>query len=357
MKLLRIIFFCLILLGVYFIIQKDQINTKDLSSVSNSFREGFDFITAKVHDLKLTSKKQDTLENVEKPDLKIPNHQALSVHNIEIGNTKESVEKQMGKAQRSTYNEYGAKWYTYHKNYQNFFMVTYDSNHLVAGLYTNQNLVSSKQGIQIGNSKQSVEKKLGTPLKGIKKGFVLYQMQNNGEYNIYEMDSNYVTVFFDKHNKNTLTAVQIISKNLEENKKNFYPQSSKRLTKGFEYQLFDLTNAARVKNDLPPLSWNAQVKVTAQKHSDDMASHQYFSHTDLNGGSPFDRMKNDGITFMTAGENIAEGQISSVYAHEGLMNSLGHRKNILNNKFDALGVGVAFDQASRPFFTENFLGN
>lgn len=80
----------------------------------------------------------------------------------------------------------------------------------------------------------------------------------------------------------------------------------------------------------------------------------YFSHTNLNGQSPFDRMTEDNFAYRMEGENLATGQTSSIFVHEGLMNSLGHRKNILQTDF-IIGVGVAFNKDSRPYFTENFL--
>ena len=66
-------------------------------------------------------------------------------------------------------------------------------------------------------------------------------------------------------------------------------------------------------------------------------------------------MTEDGISYRMAGENLAMGQLSSIFAHEGLMNSIGHRKNILQTDFESLGVGVAFNTESRPYYTENFL--
>lgn len=66
-------------------------------------------------------------------------------------------------------------------------------------------------------------------------------------------------------------------------------------------------------------------------------------------------MADDAISFRGAGENLATGQPSSIFAHEGLMNSLGHRENILKAGFDSLAVGVAFNEENQPFYTENFL--
>ena len=169
------------------------------------------------------------------------------------------------------------------------------------------------------------------------------------------MDQSYVTIFFDKHEENTVTAVQIISEGLEKQKENFYGDGNSGLKEGFEFQLFDLTNATRVEHGLHPLSWDDHVKITARDHSADMAINQYFDHTNLKGESPFDRMEEDQISFRTAGENLAAGQISSIFAHEGLMNSIGHRENILQKDFESLGVGVAFDSNEKPYFTQNFV--
>ncbi|MFB7303266.1 CAP domain-containing protein [Heyndrickxia sporothermodurans] len=153
---------------------------------------------------------------------------------------------------------------------------------------------------------------------------------------------------------NTVTAIQLISKNVEQQKKDYYTKPNQKLVLGFEYQLFDLTNSSRVNHHLPILSWDQHVQVTARNHSKDMAEHQFFDHTNLKGQSPFDRMSQDHIRFLLAGENIAYGQLSSIFAHEGLMNSLGHRKNILHRDYKYLGTGVAFNEESQPFYTQDF---
>lgn len=375
MKFFRTLLICCLAAGFFLYIQNnDQTVSNGQSVLSNihsyieSFlrkpevekirsvlEEGFQALAEKLEEPD-AQKNGDQQKLVETPDLKAPQGQSFSIHNIEIGDSKEEVEKQAGPAQRASDNEYGVKWHAYHQNYQNFFMASYDEQGKVNGLYTNQDLLSSKLGIKINTPKESVVKKLGEPMKGIQKGFVMYQVQNNGEYYLYGLDNCYVTVFFDKHKGDRVTALQIIRKDLEAQKKDFFADGNEPLREGFEYQLFDLTNAARVKNGLPSLSWEDRVKMTARGHSADMAKNQYFSHDNVDGLSPFDRLAQDKITYKAAGENIAAGQVSSIFAHEGLMNSLGHRENILNPHYNALGVGVAFDNESKPFYTENFLG-
>ncbi|CAG9607591.1 CAP-associated domain-containing protein [Pseudoneobacillus rhizosphaerae] len=288
--------------------------------------------------------------------LEIPD-QLLSINNIELGHPKDDIEKKLGTPQRVSLNEYGTFWATYHNNYHHFFMVLYDKNNNAAGLYTNQNLIASTTGLKFGSSKADVRLNLGNPLTKIQKGMTFYQLQEKSDFDVFLHDNVYITIFYDKHKNDTVTSIQLIHKDIEQNKADIYPKVSADLKEGFEYQLFDLTNASRVNHQLPILTWDEHVRETARKHSTDMALNQYFSHINLDGKSPFDRLKEDQISFHTAGENLAYGQFSSIFAHEGLMNSMGHRKNILQKDYEYLGVGVAFNEASQPYFTQNFFAN
>ncbi|MCS0674030.1 CAP domain-containing protein [Cytobacillus firmus] len=302
-----------------------------------------------------TGDKNPTPENkAEKPVLEAPEEQTFSIHNIEIGDDKSEIESKLGSSKRSSANEFGTDWHAYHDQYQNFVMVAYDSQEKAAGIYTNQDLISSSKEIAYGTPKSSVLQQLGEPLDKMRKGFVIYQLEENRDYDLYELDGNYVTIFYDKHRDNTVTSIQIISKSLEEQKDSFFANASSTLKEGFEYQLFDITNAERINHGVPVMEWDDTVKETARKHSSDMAENNYFDHTNLQGLSPFDRMQADEVSFMVAGENLASGQFSSIFAHEGLMNSLGHRKNILRADYEFLGVGVAFNSKSQPYYTENF---
>ncbi len=296
---------------------------------------------------------QDLINHGE-PSLETPEEQTFSVSNIEIGDTKTEVEQRMGSAIRASTNEYGTEWLAYHQDYNNFIMVSYDEQNIVAGLYTNQNLISSTTNIQHGTPKSEVHQQLGDSLEKVQKGLIFYQLQEDRDYDLFRMDNSYVSIFYDKHQNNTVTAIQIINEKLEDQRIDFYTQASEKLKEGFEYQMFDLTNATRVEHGLSILEWDDRVRETARKHSSDMAINHYFNHTNLAGESPFDRMMKDDILFSVAGENLAYGQTSSVFAHEGLMNSLGHRENILKPDFKQLGVGVAFNSESHPYYTQNY---
>ncbi|WAA13338.1 CAP domain-containing protein [Fervidibacillus halotolerans] len=317
----------------------------DLESAKASFNRFLSRLGINIHSDEDVEEKEQAIQ---------PSSQPISVYNIEIGELKDEVEKRVGKPERISLNEYGVNWHAYHENYRNFLMISYDQSGKVAGIYTNQPLISSSVGVKAGWTKEDTRNLLGTPLEEIRKGRILYKLPENRHYDLFQMDGNFITIFYDKFEKETVRAVQIISANLENKKNNIYPEVNQTLIEGFEYQLFDLVNAERVKYGLHPLIWDKDVRKVARKHSEDMAINGYFSHVNLKGESPFDRLKADAISYIIAGENLAYGQFSSIYAHEGLMNSKGHRENILQKNFEYTGVGVAFNEVQHPYFTQKF---
>ncbi|QHS24390.1 SCP-like extracellular protein [Virgibacillus sp. MSP4-1] len=109
--------------------------------------------------------------------------------------------------------------------------------------------------------------------------------------------------------------------------------------KEFESRVIELTNQERKNQGLPELKADANLSQVARKKSADMQTKGYFSHTSPTYGSPFDMMRDFGIDYQTAGENIAKGQSSPEQVVESWMNSQGHRENILSNKFTHIGVG------------------
>jgi uncharacterized YkwD family protein len=108
----------------------------------------------------------------------------------------------------------------------------------------------------------------------------------------------------------------------------------------FESQVLQLTNAERSKQGLQALSGtDSELNRVARIKSHDMSSRNYFSHTSPTYGSPFDMMKQFGIQYKSAGENIAKGQKTPAEVVNAWMNSPGHRQNILNNGFTHIGIG------------------
>lgn len=106
-----------------------------------------------------------------------------------------------------------------------------------------------------------------------------------------------------------------------------------------EAQMLDMVNRERMKAGLSPLKSDPEMAVVARAHSKDMFARGYFAHVNPDGKDPFDRMKAAHIHFMAAGENLALAQTLEI-AHTNLMNSPGHRANILNPAFGRLGIGI-----------------
>ena len=120
-----------------------------------------------------------------------------------------------------------------------------------------------------------------------------------------------------------------------------------------EARMLDLVNQERVANGLRPLVADPELTVVARKHSQDMFARSYFAHNTPEGRSPFDRMKQGGVSFVTAGENLALAPTLQV-AHNGLMNSPGHRANILGKDFGRVGIGILDGGIRGLMVTQNF---
>ena len=118
--------------------------------------------------------------------------------------------------------------------------------------------------------------------------------------------------------------------------------------------LLALVNQAREENGLSALSLNDSLSAVAQKKAEDMKNNNYFSHTSPTYGSPFDMIKNAGISYRSAGENIAMGQKTAEAVFNAWMNSSGHRANILSSKFTQMGIGVT--DGSTRYWSQMFIG-
>jgi uncharacterized YkwD family protein/spore coat assembly protein SafA len=123
--------------------------------------------------------------------------------------------------------------------------------------------------------------------------------------------------------------------------------------KGIEEQVLSLVNQERSKAGLKPLQMDWELQRVARTKSQDMKNKNYFSHTSPTYGSPFDMMKQFGISYRSAGENIAQGQRTPQEVMNSWMNSSGHRANILSNSFTHIGVGY---EANGNYWTQMFIG-
>ena len=121
----------------------------------------------------------------------------------------------------------------------------------------------------------------------------------------------------------------------------------------YELEVVRLVNVERAKYGLSALSADGELSRIARYKSQDMRDKGYFSHESPTYGSPFQMLKSFGVSYRSAGENIAYGYATPEKVVNAWMNSEGHRANILNASYTRLGVGYV---ASGDYWTQLFVG-
>lgn len=272
-------------------------------------------------------------------------------YDLEIGDSLDDMISKVGKPDRIDTSEYGFSWYVYNKDLTKFNMVGIKDKKIV-GFFSNSLDSCEASGITLLQNKEDVES-LYKPIEFKLKNFVKYIVDSKGEYDIIDVDNKYITLFYDIHDNNKITSYLIIDKAQERELEGIYSQGNDQLKKSYELQTIDLINSERIKNNLEILTQSENAQKSSQNHSQDMMVNNFFNHINLNNKDPFDRMKSENIEYKIAGENIAAGQTNAIYAHEALMNSLGHRNNILGN-YKYIGVGISFGGTYGIYYTQNF---
>ncbi|QNE20776.1 SCP-like extracellular [Kribbella qitaiheensis] len=117
------------------------------------------------------------------------------------------------------------------------------------------------------------------------------------------------------------------------------PPSGGGGTSSQEREVLDLTNAARRDEGCGPLALDDSLVEAAGSHASDMVRRHYMDHTNPDGQDPGDRMAAAGWHGSSWGENIAAGYSTAQKVFNAWMNSDGHRANILNCKFNKIGIG------------------
>lgn len=116
--------------------------------------------------------------------------------------------------------------------------------------------------------------------------------------------------------------------------------------KDYMVELLRLTNAEREKVGSPPLKMNSKLARAAQRHAEDMAQNNFFSHTGFNGSNLSDRLEDVSYSWKRIAENISAGQSSPKNTMQRWMNSSVHRRNILNPRLKEIGLGYASNSRS-----------
>lgn len=290
------------------------------------------------------------LKSIFRQEQSAVNRISMSLNDFRINMPKADVERKVGKEKLNLLNSSNHYWSIYHENYQQMTFIQYDNNKISSLFLYRQPF--ELNGIQYKMPKDEVEKILGEPSKTLEGRSTILKLNANHEL-MYEDENNVYTYYFDDID-NQLVGVKIVPRDIATDFNSIYSVPSESLANNFATIDYLLINASRVNKNLKPLSFDKHLAITSKKHSEDMAKNNYFSHTNLKGETPFDRMESDGVIYQFAGENIAMGQFDAVQAHNDLMNSPVHRKNILGQQFKKIGIGIAFNEQMQPYYTENY---
>jgi uncharacterized protein YkwD len=120
-----------------------------------------------------------------------------------------------------------------------------------------------------------------------------------------------------------------------------------------EGQVAALVNLRRTEAGCGRLRTDSRLARASLDHSRDMATKNYFSHTGTDGSSPWDRAKREGYLKPT-GENLAAGHQTAAEVVQAWMDSPGHKKNILDCKSKAIGIGLAHGGSYGTYWTQLF---
>lgn len=231
----------------------------------------------------------------------------------------------------------------YNKDYRNFLMVAVDSSGQVVGFY----VCSSKlnyYGLTTDSDLAAVNTALGT---SVTTSSSIYG--NSGAVTTTKSGTD-ISVFMDHNGDGTVYAVYCMKSSVSYNAATAMSESA---LSAIEKQVLDITNAYRAQYGLSALTWSDNAANAGRDYCEVMTDYDTLSHS-VDGTFFGDRLNAAGVSYTSAGENIAANGIS--YGHyinvsggvnlvAGWIKSSGHRENILNSGYKYLGVGVVPDSS------------
>ncbi len=257
---------------------------------------------------------------------------------IVIGESVAQLKEDFGEPSRIDETMYIYDYYIYNSDYTKFVMAAVADGKVV-GVYTDA-LGFSYDTLNTGSGIEDVNKLFN-------KSYTIDKERS------FTSDGYSYKIFFDTLDTQKITGMQVVKSDAAKRTGNPYDET---ILKNISLEIFDLTNSIRARNGVALLEWCDIAAGTAKAHSQDMADKDYFDHTNLEGLDPFQRMKNAGIVYGYAGENISAGRETSISAANGWFNSKGHRSNMLDSNFTRLGTGYAYNSNSTYGYygTQNF---
>ena len=193
---------------------------------------------------------------------------------------------------------------------------------------------------------------LGLPLKGSLKTAISKSKISGRILSETQIVEGKLSGIFGEAISDTFNFITVTPVSQEEIKLNF-TQRNLTIDETSEVDMLARVNSERRSRGYRELSGDSKLRDLARVYAKDMFERGYFSHYNPESQSPFDRMEAVGITYQTAGENLAYAP-NVVIAHQGLIDSPGHRANILNPEFGKVGIGVIDGGIYGKMFVQEF---
>ncbi|WP_052504599.1 cell wall-binding repeat-containing protein [Rossellomorea aquimaris] len=257
---------------------------------------------------------------------------------VHVNATKEFLRSTLGDPQRIDESRFNFDWYVYNKDPKKYIQYGVFKG-IVVAVYSNSDSWVSQSGLKLGLSKTEVETKLN------------HIGASHNQANDYDYDEMLIRTYYDKNDGNTLSGILIKRDDFTITNPDV---NITELRNSMEKQILDQANALRARHLVAPLQSDTKAQEVARAHSKDMATRNFFSHDNPDGLSSFQRMDQAGISYSSAGENIAAGQFNAIAVHDAWVNSPGHRQNILSPLFKKLGAGVYFGGEYGVYYTQDF---
>jgi len=283
----------------------------------------------------------------------------ISIFGLNLEDTYEQLIATMGIPNDIVNSRLDFQWYIYNYDYSNYVQFGVKDGVIVA-FYTVSPLLRTDKQVTIGNTKEEILEAYISPIKSIEKKiegdntiYLWYPTGNDSEMFLLSDFKGYVTYFYDTYDGNKVYATLVMDKKIEQSHITPYLLPTEQLIETTERQTLYITNAVRSINGVGILEWSEKAHISTTKHCLDMIERDYFAHISPDGVTPFTRMKNEGINYSLAGENLAFGFYDAINSVQAWYNSkTGHRENLLDD-YLYVGVGVAF-KGNAMYIAQNF---
>lgn len=285
-----------------------------------------------------------------------------------MGKSQSDILKTLGKPERIDDTKYGYQWFIYGTGSESYCQIGIDqTTHRVTTIYALGKKLPTAPFVIGGQSRTSYN---NVPLQN---NISLAYKGTDIDFNLSEADMTtrplikfggiWVQLTND-HVTNSLVGVRYMSADVLVRQ---HPYSMSYLGRlpadpvlsGRDWQavdqaedreIFDISNLLRLRFKEQPLKWSDAAYLAAYQHSEEMKQKNYFSHESKWSGDLKTRLEKENILFQLAGENIAAGYPDAIAVTLGWLNSIDHRKNLLNGAFTELGVG-----SYQNYYTQDFV--